>query len=238
MNTGCLYRANDEYAAPRPSAGVFDSPGVQLCLNTEWASYLDGLLEGLLCPSHWQGTETEVEAAIEQVHLLMAKLADVQECQTEVRVHHIGEPFTKFTATAPAGALPMDGIARLQADYLALMAEIPASWKSGDYFTLPDMAGRGLVGQGFQYLNPFGLPLWADAGTAGGEIEHTLSINEMPAHTHQETARSGSTGSNSVVAGGGTGQTDAAQFTKTAGGGMAHNNMPPFLAAHWFIQAE
>ena len=66
--------------APVPAAGVFDSPTVWVCINTHWASHLDGLLERLLYPDAWSGTELEIDSAIQQVGELLIKLAEIQEC--------------------------------------------------------------------------------------------------------------------------------------------------------------
>jgi len=246
MFADCPPRWNDDYAAPRPSAGVFDSPAIPICLNTEWASHLDGLLEQLLCPAYWQGTDEEVEAATQQVGELLTKLGQIETCPTEVRVHYIGEPFSKFTATAPVGALPMDGTPRLQADYPDLMPEIPTSWKDGDYFTLPDMSSRGLVGANFQYLDSAGQPVSVIAGDVGGEISHTLTYGEMPMHNHQQRGNAnqplilenGATGQTSMAGGGNAGAPVTPNTTAMSGSNEPHNNMSPFLAAHWFIQAE
>lgn len=69
------------------------------------------------------------------------------------------------------------------------------------------------------------------AGSTGGEASHTLTVDEMPAHSH-------------VLAGDvqewgtparpyfGAGQYDDTVETGSAGGGQAHNNMPPYLAVY------
>lgn len=65
---------------PIPTAGVFDSPTVVLCINAEWASHLDGLLGRLLHPNAWIGTEEEKEAAIQEVGKLLIALLPVGDC--------------------------------------------------------------------------------------------------------------------------------------------------------------
>jgi len=71
--------------------------------------------------------------------------------------------------------------------------------------------------------------------STGGEATHTLTINEIPAHTHKSNNRDFAT-----YGGGGTfnvstsGGSDWALQEETAstGGGQAHNNMPPYKAVY------
>jgi len=59
---------------PAPVHDVFDEPSIMLCINAEWASHLDGLLERLLYFDAWDGTDEERERAIGQVWRLLASL--------------------------------------------------------------------------------------------------------------------------------------------------------------------
>lgn len=76
------------------------------------------------------------------------------------------------------------------------------------------------------------------AGTTGGEAEHMLSVEEMPQHRHTEMV--GSIVSNQVVrVYSESVSTNYQRYYKSAnshtgfvGGGVAHNNMPPYLAVY------
>lgn len=69
------------------------------------------------------------------------------------------------------------------------------------------------------------------AGTTGGEAEHTLTVEEMPSHSHHGTPKyyiatsvSAETEKNA--------QTGTQGLTSETGGNQPHNNMPPYLAVY------
>ena len=74
------------------------------------------------------------------------------------------------------------------------------------------------------------------AGTTGGEAEHTLTAEELPTHQHPIWAPNASGEANAAIGLPQTGSKNTyyAEASKTggAGGGKAHNNMPPYLAVY------
>lgn len=102
---------------------------------------------------------------------------------------------------------------------------------SGDNFRVPDCAARVIVGR------KGGHPLFTGIGTTYGEESHELLTSEMPAHTHDVTDYNVTGGAadgpqRTLNGSGGT-----ARPTSSNGGGAAHNNIQPSIAALWLIKA-
>ena len=138
----------------------------------------------------------------------------------------------------PIGWLLCDGQAVSRTTYAALFTAIATTYGAGDgstTFNVPDLRARFALG-----TNDAALPNGADGGLTtrnegdeGGAETHTLSVDEMPAHTHQGFDSPGGTASGPGGAGntvGGTSQTGS------TGSGNAHNNMPPFTVVNYLIK--
>lgn len=91
-------------------------------------------------------------------------------------------------------------------------------------------AGKVLVGAGSNGGRNF------TAGSTGGEYEHTLTINEMPSHTHtvtdwwfkrNEGDQLGNTHGDELL-----GNSYSTETTSAAGGGRPHNNMQPYVVVY------
>lgn len=150
---------------------------------------------------------------------------------------------------APSGYLLCDGSAVSRTTYSNLFTAISTSYGAGDgstTFNLPNLKGR--------------IPVGLDAaqtefdvlGEVGGAKTHTLTVTEMPSHTHTQnshthtqTVNSATTGglsgytpdtstNTSVVSGYSTGATTATN--QNTGGDGAHNNLQPYIIVNYIIK--
>lgn len=159
-------------------------------------------------------------------------------------------------SSAPTGYLICNGQEVSRTNYAALFAVIGTTYGVGDgstTFNVPNLMGRIPVGagQGSGLTNRV-------LGSQGGEEAHTLTSNEIPAHSHSindpghsHTSRIGrDDGNNSNNAGQApsgdatsnildgyvtTSNTTGITINST-GGGQAHNVMQPFLVLNYIIK--
>ena len=120
-----------------------------------------------------------------------------------------------------AGAYPVGSI------YLSVTDTDPATLFGG---TWERIGGRFLIGADDTYA----------AGSTGGEAEHTLTIDEMPKHNHgidNYNTAGNTTPFLTVQAQDKVGFGNNIQ-TMYAGGGKAHNNMPPYLSVYMWKRTE
>lgn len=103
--------------------------------------------------------------------------------------------------------------------YISVSSTSPASLFGGTWEQIKD---KFLLAAGNLY----------SAGATGGEAKHTLTADEMPTHAHMETIYAG-TGSFSGALLDWSSSVGGSQYGTTyAGGSMAHNNMPPYIAVY------
>lgn len=141
----------------------------------------------------------------------------------------VGSVLAYVTAAPPAGVLACDGGIYQRVDYPRLYDAIAAPFIiDADTFRVPDLRGRAVFGAGGSGV--------LSVGQTGGESSVTLSLLQMPVHSHTYLPPTINLDLESPgvpdIQGAGLGL--PAQ-TGNAGGGQAHENMPPFLGVFWGI---
>lgn len=111
---------------------------------------------------------------------------------------------------------------------------IPDGWAlcDGNNGT-PDLTDKFVICAGKSY----------QVNDTGGEVEHTLTIDELPSHSHTLSGDSiiNSTTNGTVTVGVGgyfttTNKFETLNTTDTIGSGVAHNNMPPYYALCYIMK--
>lgn len=151
-----------------------------------------------------------------------------------------GTVIQSAAVSEPGGWFDCDGRELNVDEYQHLFSAIGYTYGGGEgVFNLPDMRGRvGVCQNGSSW----------SLGNIGGEQTHTLSLNEIPGHTHSLTRRSNPdagafdanpstdyhknessaiTNDRGVV---------GSFATESTGGGLAHNNMQPYLVLRYLIK--
>ena len=102
--------------------------------------------------------------------------------------------------------------------YMSVTSTSPADLFGGTWERIKD---RFLLASGDTY----------SAGSTGGEAQHTLTVDEMPAHAHQWNGRDRTelshTGTQIPIAG-----NDPLFNIQATGGSKPHNNMQPYLTVY------
>lgn len=148
-------------------------------------------------------------------------------------------------STAPGGWLFCHGQEVDRTTYARLFNRIGTAFGAGNgstTFNLPDMRGRVPLGKdnmGGASANRVTNPQADVLGGSMGAETHTLSIAEMPSHSHVQTRGDEGAGQGTLHAAGTAAyQTVTATNvnTQSAGGGGAHNNMQPSITMNYIIR--
>lgn len=116
------------------------------------------------------------------------------------------------TSSSSIDAYPVGSI------YISVNSTSPATLFGGSWTQIQD---RFLIAAGSTYK----------AGGTGGEASHTLTVQEMPAHSHTVSYSSVPASGDSYFASGNN-HRKGSVATGKAGNGVAHNNMPPYLSVY------
>lgn len=139
--------------------------------------------------------------------------------------------------TIPDNWLLCNGQAVSRTTYQELFNTIGITYGTGDGFTtfnLPDLQGKIPVGKDENDTD------FDTLGNTGGEKEHTLTINEMPSHSHMLQLRSyesaSGTGQWHATYNGNESQSNVGSWE--TGGSQAHNILQPYIVQNYIIKAK
>ena len=148
------------------------------------------------------------------------------------------------TSAVPSGWLLADGRILNISDYPRLAAALGATYGGNGTttFGIPDLRGRAVYG-----VNS---GTFSTLGQVGGEEMHTLTLNEIPSHEHNNGIASimpgevagwfggfnMTTGWDSIANNGDDSYGAGTFYSGYQGGGAAHNNLPPYIALNYLIK--
>lgn len=189
-----------------------ESGGTPIWQETQPVATQKGIFSVLL------GSVTNLNIAFDKPYFLEIKVGD-EVMSPRQRMSSAGYAMrAKDVDSLPRGVIVM---------WSGKIAEIPAGWRLCDGTNgTPDLRDRFIAGAGNIY----------SIGATGGEAMHTLTIAEMPAHTHTLSARLDTTEGHWDY---GRWQNDppgATLTTGSTGGGDPHENRPPYYAMAYIMK--
>lgn len=216
-----------------PPVVTYRTVSLTVPANADLERFLWGALLSIAYVTSWDtvGTMTDIQAA----EFMKAVLESRRE------TNMLGTVVSVFRETLDNSMLLCDGGVYNKSDYPELWEVWPSSMKSATDLTLPDLRNLFLVGAGLDYSR----------GDTGGADEVTLTVGEIPSHSHGNLPHShtesvafasvneispGVPTPSAVPAGGLTG---AASITiENTGGDQPHENRPPYYAVVYAVIAR
>lgn len=139
-------------------------------------------------------------------------------------------------SSAPTGWLICDGSAVSRSTYADLFAIVSTTYGSGNgstTFNIPNLKGKVPVGYNSSETE------FDTLGETGGAKTHTLTIPEIPSHTHDiysSTTASDTDWVRPTITADSKTTTTAKSIVNSTGGGGAHNNLQPYIALNYIIK--
>lgn len=160
-----------------------------------------------------------------------------EEFQAQVALFAVptGTIMYSLTQNMGNGWLLCDGREVSRTTYAALFAEIGTRYGDGDAsttFNLPDIRGRSPIGAG----TGSGLTFRDINSATVGEENHTLTVAELPSHSHTLIGPVNRTGEQGTGVANHWRQSDPSATTDAAGGGQSHNTVHPCIIAWCFVK--
>lgn len=206
-----------------PTSLLLDAPLTQWGINVSWAKYISGLL---------QNEEAIFTDENDQLDLFL-ELLWTGRLGMQLPVGSIN--LIAQSSLIPTEWLECNGQAVSRTTYNALFSALGTVYGSGNgstTFNVPDTRGRVVMGQGTSDLGTS-----RTLATKVGSDTHTLTLPQIPFHTHAISSRAQSGSIYPTFGAGGTPVTIQGS-TESAGGGLSHNNVQPSLVMCYMIKAR
>jgi len=146
----------------------------------------------------------------------------------------VGEIKAYAGASAPSGYLLCNGSAISRSTYIDLFNICGTSYGAGDgstTFNIPNLKGKIPVGLDSTQSE------FDTLGETGGAKTHTLTVDQMPSHTHQYNDTYGVQNLEGVFNNANAcDETERWETTSSTGGGQAHNNLQPYVVMNYIIK--
>jgi len=144
------------------------------------------------------------------------KVGTDSEMTPRQQITSVGYAFNAGNGVPKGGVIMWSGAAN----------QIPFGWVLCDGTNgTPDLRDKFVLGAGNTYA----------VAATGGEAMHTLTINEIPPHTHSVYISAGTSGVGVPLLTKSTSLTNTEETLPT-GGGQPHNNMPPYYALAFIMK--
>ena len=189
--------------------------------------YVTGALMLLAESENWEGFG---DATPEETSQFFSDIFD-EFVESEFEMVGQMSVFADSSGGLPFGWIRCVGQSIAQEDYPELADKVPSTWLVSTDIVLPDMRGSTVIGRGTHATHGN-----FAQGAIGGERNVTLTVNQMPSHTHEYQSPLAAlpvanAGAVPAVPGRVTG------ISSVSGSSQSHNNMPPFIALDWCIYA-
>lgn len=229
----CLVARINYTYPPSPAGSVLS------WFSEEESALLQSALFSIQYSYMWRYSNGE-ELTAEDFDVLSARISNTS--LKLMRSTMIGAIIPIATIDIPDNCLLCDGSSYSKADYPDLYNMIDGAYiLSGTSFYVPDLRSAFVLGAGLGFA----------VGDTGGEKEHTLSVAEMPTHSHSTIPHSHTeiVPVATIVNGGLEAPANSAIPSPSStglstvtvndnGGDMPHNNMPPYHALRYVIIAS
>lgn len=163
------------------------------------------------------------------IRALIQRVADLEQDLGEAQGVPVGTIQMWAGTTAPTNYLLCDGGSFVATEYPKLQLVLGST-------NTPDLKGRFIVGYDSRDTNPD--PDYTTIGNVGGEPKHTLTIEEIPPHSHSYTRPLQVSKINDQQAKYWVSPGNEEAQTGTIGGGLAHENRPPYYVLAYIIKAR